>query len=79
MVDIYLTLKDQKADLETEKIKATLMLCYGFITMYAPPSIVASRIDSTILRSIYPHMANAKVPSAILFNFIVQEFLRDFL
>ncbi len=42
------------------RIKATLMLCYGYVTLYAPPSLITSRIEVNILASINPHFSNIK-------------------
>ena len=45
------------------------MLCYGFVALYSPPSLIISRMEATILRSLTPHFANVKVNKMIfLFN-----------
>ena len=49
-----------KGDLD-ETIKATVMLCYGYSTLYAPISLIPSRLEATILHSINPHFSNIKV------------------
>ncbi|XP_077982268.1 maestro heat-like repeat-containing protein family member 1 [Glandiceps talaboti] len=49
-----------KSDADIEKIKSTVMLCYGYVTLYAPPDLIASRVEGTILRNINPHFANVK-------------------
>ncbi|XP_069477987.1 maestro heat-like repeat-containing protein family member 1 isoform X2 [Ambystoma mexicanum] len=38
---------------DLEKIKSSLILCYGYVAMYAPKELVLSRIESDILRSIF--------------------------
>ncbi|XP_064611998.1 maestro heat-like repeat-containing protein family member 1 [Liolophura sinensis] len=53
-------MKQDKSDGDTEKIKATLMLCYGFVTLYSPPSLIVSRMEATILRTINPYLVNVK-------------------
>ncbi len=44
-----------------EKTKATLVLCYGFVALYAPVSLIASRLETSILRAINPHFYHVKV------------------
>ena len=64
-----------------ERIKATVMLCYGYVTFHSPPkyaqllecvcvlgllpssncSLITSRVEVNILRSINPHFAKVKV------------------
>ncbi|KAG5856775.1 hypothetical protein ANANG_G00011450 [Anguilla anguilla] len=56
---IFGLLKD-KNDVEVEKIKSSLILCYGYVALYAPPDQILGRIDSDILRSISKHF-NTKV------------------
>uniref|UniRef100_A0A8C7KAQ0 Maestro heat like repeat family member 1 n=1 Tax=Oncorhynchus kisutch TaxID=8019 RepID=A0A8C7KAQ0_ONCKI len=48
---IFSLLKD-KNDLDVEKMKSTLILCYGYVALHAPEDQILSRIDSDILRSI---------------------------
>ncbi|XP_077869460.1 maestro heat-like repeat-containing protein family member 1 [Saccoglossus kowalevskii] len=50
-----------KSEVDVEQIKSTVMLCYGYVTMYAPPDLITSRIEGTILRSMNPHFANIKI------------------
>jgi hypothetical protein len=40
--------------------KATIVLCYGYVCAYGPPSQVTARVDVHIVASMTPHMANAK-------------------
>ncbi|KAG7469785.1 hypothetical protein MATL_G00132540 [Megalops atlanticus] len=56
---IFGLLKD-KNDVEVEKMKSTLILCYGYVALYAPEDQILGRIDSDILKSISKHF-NTKV------------------
>ena len=49
-----------KADLD-EKSKATYMLSYGYTCMFAPISIITSRIDTSIAKVVVSHLSVAKV------------------
>ncbi|KAK6184716.1 hypothetical protein SNE40_007128 [Patella caerulea] len=49
-----------KSDVDVERIKATLMLCYGFVALYSPPTLIVSRMEATILRTISPYFQNVK-------------------
>ncbi|XP_041708067.1 maestro heat-like repeat-containing protein family member 1 isoform X2 [Coregonus clupeaformis] len=51
---IFSLLKD-KNDMDVEKMKSTLILCYGYVALHAPEDQILSRIDSDILRSISKH------------------------
>uniref|UniRef100_A0A6Q2XT46 Maestro heat-like repeat family member 1 n=1 Tax=Esox lucius TaxID=8010 RepID=A0A6Q2XT46_ESOLU len=44
-----------KNDVDIEKMKSTLILCYGYVALYAPDDLILSRIDSDILRNISKH------------------------
>ena len=44
-----------------EKTKATLMLCYGYVALYAPPSLIISRMEASILKTINPQFTHVKV------------------
>lgn len=46
--------------MEVEKVKSTLILCYGQVALNAPPEKILNRIDQDILRSISKHF-NTKV------------------
>ncbi|BFZ13379.1 hypothetical protein BsWGS_16418 [Bradybaena similaris] len=52
-------LKD-KTEVNVEQVKATLMLCYGFVVLYSPPSLIISRMEATILRTITPYFPTVK-------------------
>lgn len=43
-----------------EKIKSTLILCYGYVAMYAPKELVLARIEADILKNIFQYF-NTKV------------------
>uniref|UniRef100_A0A8C7X9H7 Maestro heat-like repeat family member 1 n=1 Tax=Oryzias sinensis TaxID=183150 RepID=A0A8C7X9H7_9TELE len=58
---IFNLLKDRN-DVEVEKVKSTLILCYGQVALNAPPETILNRIDQDILRSISKHF-NTKVLS----------------
>eukprot|EP00040_Diaphanoeca_grandis_P032327 m.195702 g.195702 ORF g.195702 m.195702 type:complete len:1632 (-) comp32581_c2_seq1:207-5102(-) len=49
-----------KSVLDIARIKASLMLCYGFVTLYARPTLITSRVEVNILASINPHFSNVK-------------------
>uniref|UniRef100_A0A8C7X9M0 Maestro heat-like repeat family member 1 n=1 Tax=Oryzias sinensis TaxID=183150 RepID=A0A8C7X9M0_9TELE len=51
---IFNLLKDRN-DVEVEKVKSTLILCYGQVALNAPPETILNRIDQDILRSISKH------------------------
>ena len=56
-------LSKDKSEADVERIKSTVMLCYGYSSLYAPPSLIPSRIEVTIIRSINPHFNNIKDPA----------------
>ncbi|GAB1601977.1 maestro heat-like repeat-containing protein family member 1 isoform X2 [Argonauta hians] len=45
---------------DVEKVKATLILCYGHVTLFAPNTLLISRMEMTILKAIYPFFTNPK-------------------
>ena len=49
-----------KNDVEVEKMKSTLILCYGYVALHAPEDTILKHIDQDILRSIGHHF-NTKV------------------
>ncbi|XP_066539071.1 maestro heat-like repeat-containing protein family member 1 isoform X3 [Hoplias malabaricus] len=51
---IFGLLKD-KNDVDVEKIKSTLILCYGFVALHAPEEQLLLRLDNDILRNISKH------------------------
>lgn len=50
----------ERNDVEVEKVKSTLILCYGQVALNAPPEKILNRIDQDILRCISKHF-NTKV------------------
>ncbi|KAI6647039.1 Maestro heat-like repeat-containing protein family member 1 isoform X2 [Oopsacas minuta] len=56
-------LTKDKSEADVERIKSTVMLCYGFSSLYAPPALIPSRIEVTIIRNINPHFNNIKDPA----------------
>ncbi|XP_056020899.1 maestro heat-like repeat-containing protein family member 1 isoform X2 [Ostrea edulis] len=56
---LFKFIKD-KSEADIERIKATLMLCYGYVALFSPVSLIVSRMEATILRSITPHFVNVK-------------------
>ncbi|XP_029958585.1 maestro heat-like repeat-containing protein family member 1 isoform X2 [Salarias fasciatus] len=51
---IFNLLKERN-DVEVEKVKSTLILCYGQVALNAPPDKILNRIDQDILRCISKH------------------------
>ncbi|KAM6454656.1 maestro heat-like repeat-containing protein family member 1 isoform 3-T3 [Liasis olivaceus] len=49
-----------RSDHEVEKVKSTLILCYGYVAKHAPRELVLARIDADILRNIFLYF-NTKV------------------
>ncbi|KAL0985276.1 hypothetical protein UPYG_G00154880 [Umbra pygmaea] len=57
---IFAFSKLDKNDVDVEKMKSTLILCYGYVALHAPEEHILSRIDTDILRNISKHF-NTKV------------------
>nr|XP_047908537.1 maestro heat-like repeat-containing protein family member 1 isoform X8 [Anser cygnoides] len=53
-VGLFSIFKD-RSDNEVEKIKSTLILCYGFVAVHAPKELVLSRIEADILKNIFQY------------------------
>ncbi|PIO23031.1 hypothetical protein AB205_0055300, partial [Aquarana catesbeiana] len=51
-VNFFNLFKD-RADGDLEKIKSALILCYGYVAVYAPTELVLPRIESDILRNVF--------------------------
>uniref|UniRef100_A0AAR2JL30 Maestro heat-like repeat family member 1 n=1 Tax=Pygocentrus nattereri TaxID=42514 RepID=A0AAR2JL30_PYGNA len=49
-----------KNDVDVEKMKSTLILCYGYVALHAPEEQLLARLDNDILRNISKHF-NTKV------------------
>ncbi|XP_063183774.1 maestro heat-like repeat-containing protein family member 1 isoform X2 [Chroicocephalus ridibundus] len=58
-VGLFSIFKD-RSDNEVEKIKSTLILCYGYVAVSAPKELVLSRIEADILKNIFQYF-NTKV------------------
>ncbi|XP_056300772.1 maestro heat-like repeat-containing protein family member 1 [Pseudoliparis swirei] len=56
---IFNLLKERN-DVEVEKVKSTLILCYGQVAFNAPPEKILTRMDQDVLRCISKHF-NTKV------------------
>ncbi|XP_060075327.1 maestro heat-like repeat-containing protein family member 1 isoform X2 [Ylistrum balloti] len=56
---LFSFIKD-RSEADIERTKATLMLCYGFVALFSPPTLIVSRMEATILRGIQPYFANVK-------------------
>lgn len=52
--------RKDKSEVDTERVKCTVMLCYGYLTLYAPSNVISSRVEANILTNINPHFANVK-------------------
>ncbi|XP_072458786.1 maestro heat-like repeat-containing protein family member 1 isoform X3 [Notamacropus eugenii] len=53
-------LEKDRSDTEVDKVKSTLILCYGQVAMHAPQELVLARIESDILRNVFQYF-NTKV------------------
>ncbi|XP_007488818.1 maestro heat-like repeat-containing protein family member 1 isoform X2 [Monodelphis domestica] len=53
-VGIFNIFKD-RSDTEVDKVKSTLILCYGHVAMRAPQELVLARIESDILRNVFQY------------------------
>ncbi|GAB6030522.1 HEAT repeat [Chamberlinius hualienensis] len=60
---------DMKGEVEHEIWKATVVLCYGYVAMCAPPGLLTARIETPILRNVNGYFSSAKDP-AIRLNLI---------
>ncbi|XP_040289128.1 maestro heat-like repeat-containing protein family member 1 isoform X2 [Bufo bufo] len=49
---IFNLFKD-RADVDLEKIKSALILCYGYVAVHAPIELVLPRVESDILRNVF--------------------------
>ena len=49
-----------KSDVD-EKTKATMMLCYGYVTLFAPSTLITSRLETSIMKMVTPQFVIAKV------------------
>ena len=42
-------------------LRAMLILCYGYVAYFAQPTLIASRVDTQIMKTVVKYLANAKV------------------
>lgn len=56
----FISFLQERNDVEVEKVKSTLILCYGHVALNAPPEKILNRIDQDILSCISKHF-NTKV------------------
>ncbi|XP_048473537.1 maestro heat-like repeat-containing protein family member 1 [Rhincodon typus] len=56
---LFQILKD-KSDVDVEKAKSTLILCYGYLTLYAPKELILPRIEKDVIKQVLSHF-NTKV------------------
>jgi hypothetical protein len=56
----FLGMMKDKSEADVARIKATLMLTYGYVTFYAPPALITSRIEVNILATIMPHFGHVR-------------------
>lgn len=54
------SVKQDKNDVDVEKMKSTLILCYGYVALNAPEDQLLIRLDHDILRNI-SKLFNTKV------------------
>ena len=51
---------------QKDTVKATVMLCYGYVTLYAPVDIITSRLEGSVMRNIVPQFASVKVSLSVV-------------
>lgn len=56
----FLGLMKDRSSGDVEKVKSTVMWCFGYVVFYGPPSLIASRLETSIYRIISPHLAQPK-------------------
>lgn len=56
----FLGLMKDKSSGNVEKVKSTVMWCFGYVALYGPPGLIASRLETSIYRIISPHLAQPK-------------------
>ncbi|GCC40496.1 hypothetical protein chiPu_0024082, partial [Chiloscyllium punctatum] len=44
-----------KSDVDVEKAKSTLILCYGYLTLYAPKELILARIEKDVIKQVLSH------------------------
>lgn len=56
---LFHILKD-KSDMELEKAKSTVILCYGYLTLHAPEDQILARVEKDVVKHVLAHF-NTKV------------------
>ncbi|XP_032895099.1 maestro heat-like repeat-containing protein family member 1 [Amblyraja radiata] len=56
---LFHILKD-KSDVELEKAKSTVILCYGYLTLHAPEDQILARVEKDVVKHVLAHF-NTKV------------------
>jgi len=56
----FLGMSKDKTEAEVARIKATVMLSYGYVALYSPPDLITSRIEVNILATINPQFGNVR-------------------
>ncbi|XP_051871929.1 maestro heat-like repeat-containing protein family member 1 isoform X2 [Pristis pectinata] len=51
---LFHILKD-KSDMEVEKAKSTLILCYGYLTLHAPEDQILPRVEKDVVKQVLSH------------------------
>ncbi|XP_067833003.1 maestro heat-like repeat-containing protein family member 1, partial [Heptranchias perlo] len=51
---LFHILKD-KSDVDVEKVKSTLILCYGYVTLHAPAELILAKIEKDVIRQVLSH------------------------
>ncbi len=62
---LFSILKDSNKSGDPDQVKATVVLCYGYVTFYAPKDLIISRLEANILRSVSGY-ASAPIKELIL-------------
>lgn len=55
-------------DIEMVYLRATLVLCYGYIVYYCPPEMVVQRLEQTVLPFLRQYIASCKVEDEHVFQ-----------
>lgn len=53
-----------RSENEVEKVKSTLILCYGHVAARAPRELVLAKVESDILRNIFQYFSTKVGASA---------------
>lgn len=56
----FMGLIKDKSEADVERIKSTVMLCYGYVVFYGPPGLVSARLESNVMRVINPHFTTVR-------------------